>query len=89
VRIATNVRLFEGGRAIGTRVSQTVRDAVLSAGKTWLNRAFVVQDWYYSGYRPLIDSRGERIGMLYVGFLERRLPKPVTRRSPASSRCLR
>jgi len=70
VRIATNVRLFEGGRAIGTRVSQAVRDAVLGAGETWLDRAFVVQDWYYSGYRPLIDSRGERIGMLYVGFLE-------------------
>lgn len=70
VRIATNVRLFEGGRAIGTRVSQAVRDAVLGAGETWLDRAFVVQDWYYSGYRPLIDSRGERVGMLYVGFLE-------------------
>lgn len=71
VRIATNVRLFEGQRAIGTRVSQTVRDTVLGAGKTWLNRAFVVQDWYFSGYHPLLDSRGERVGMLYVGFLEK------------------
>ena len=70
VRIATNVRLFEGGRAIGTRVSQAVRDTVLERGETWLDRAFVVQDWYYSGYRPLLDSRGERVGMLYVGFLE-------------------
>ncbi|HJW24897.1 MAG TPA: cache domain-containing protein [Rhodocyclaceae bacterium] len=70
VRIATNVRLFEGGRAIGTRVSQAVRDAVLGRGTTWLDRAFVVQDWYLSAYRPLLDSRGERIGMLYVGFLE-------------------
>jgi len=71
VRIATNVRLFEGGRAIGTRVSQAVRDTVLGEGKTWLDRAFVVQDWYFSGYRPLVDSRGERVGMLYVGFLEK------------------
>ena len=70
VRIATNVRLFEGERAIGTRVSQAVRDTVLGRGETWLDRAFVVQDWYYSGYRPLLDSRGERVGMLYVGFLE-------------------
>ncbi|RKT51080.1 HAMP domain-containing protein [Azonexus fungiphilus] len=70
VRIATNVRLFEGERAIGTRVSQAVRDTVLGRGETWLARAFVVQDWYYSGYRPLLDSRGERVGMLYVGFLE-------------------
>jgi two-component system NtrC family sensor kinase len=78
VRISTNVRLFgiEGAkRAIGTRVSQTVRDAVLRRGQTWLDRAFVVNDWYVSGYQPLTDSAGQRIGMLYVGFLE----KPFTR----------
>jgi len=71
VRIATNVRLFEDKRAIGTRVSQAVRDAVLGQGQTWHNRAFVVSDWYLSGYRPLLDSRGERVGMLYVGFLDK------------------
>ena len=73
VRISTNVRLFGGEdaeRAIGTRVSQAVRDAVLGAGSTWLGRAFVVQDWYVSGYQPLFDSAGRRVGMLYVGFTE-------------------
>ncbi len=71
VRVATNVRLFEGDRAIGTRVSAAVREAVLDRGTTWLDRAFVVQDWYVSGYEPLVNSRGQRVGMLYVGFLER------------------
>lgn len=70
VRIATNVRMFEGQRALGTRVSLAVRDRVLGEGKTWLDRAFVVNDWYVSGYEPLHDSFGRRIGMLYVGFLE-------------------
>lgn len=70
VRIATNVRLFAGERAIGTRVSKEVREQVLVGGQTWRDRAFVVRDWYYSAYRPLTDSRGERVGMLYVGFLE-------------------
>ena len=70
VRIATNVRLFEGERAIGTRVSAVVHDAVLGRGNTWLDRAFVVNDWYVSAYQPLVDSRQQRIGMLYVGFLE-------------------
>lgn len=70
VRVATNVRLFAGDRAIGTRVSAAVHKAVLDEGRTWLDRAFVVRDWYVSAYEPLIDSRGERIGMLYVGFLE-------------------
>ncbi|QPF74797.1 HAMP domain-containing protein [Roseateles sp. DAIF2] len=74
VRISTNVRLFEssrGDRAIGTRVSRQVRDEVLGRGGTWLASAFVVNDWYVSAYQPLSNKSGERVGMLYVGFLER------------------
>uniref|UniRef100_UPI0034540671 sensor histidine kinase n=1 Tax=Hylemonella sp. TaxID=2066020 RepID=UPI0034540671 len=70
VRITTNVRLFRDERAIGTRVSHAVREAVLSRGETWLDRAFVVNDWYVSAYEPLVDAGGERVGMLYVGYLE-------------------
>lgn len=74
VRVSTNVRLFgdpAAERAIGTRVSAIVREAVLGRGDTWLGRAFVVKDWYVSGYLPLADAGGRRVGMLYVGFLER------------------
>lgn len=71
VRISTNVRLFEGRRALGTRVSAAVRSAVLDEGRTWLDSAFVVNDWYISAYEPLVDSFGKRVGMLYVGFLEK------------------
>ncbi|MEM9709206.1 MAG: cache domain-containing protein [Pseudomonadota bacterium] len=74
VRISTNVRLFEGSRALGTRVSEVVWQQVLEDGETWLDRAFVVNDWYISGYVPLRDGAGDRIGMLYTGFLE----APVT-----------
>jgi len=70
VRIATNVRLFGNKRALGTRASQIVRDHVLNDGKTWLDRAFVVHDWYISAYEPISDSFGKRVGMLYVGYLE-------------------
>ena len=70
VRVSTNVRLFSDERALGTRVSAVVRQGVLGEGQTWLARAFVVNDWYISGYLPLTDSFGERVGMLYVGFLE-------------------
>lgn len=70
VRISTNVRLFEDVRALGTRVSAAVRGAVLDDGETWLDRAYVVNDWYISGYLPITDSFEERVGMLYVGFLE-------------------
>jgi two-component system NtrC family sensor kinase len=70
VRITTNVRLFQDQRAIGTRVSQAVSNAVLQRGATWLDRAFVVDDWYVSAYEPLLDGVGKRVGMLYVGYLE-------------------
>ncbi len=70
VRISTNVRLFEGERALGTRASEQVRAHVLERGATWLDSAFVVNDWYISAYEPILGAGGERIGMLYVGFLE-------------------
>ncbi|MCO6185272.1 HAMP domain-containing sensor histidine kinase [Rhizobium sp. L1K21] len=70
VRVSTNVRLFENRRALGTRVSRAVRETVLGEGRVWLNRAFVVNDWYISAYEPITDSFGKRVGMLYVGFLE-------------------
>jgi len=70
VRIATSVRDREGGRAIGTLLSQEVRDAVLEAGMTWKSRAFVVDGWYISAYEPVHDYSGKRVGILYVGFSE-------------------
>nr|WP_299909585.1 cache domain-containing protein [uncultured Paracoccus sp.] len=70
VRISTNVRMFGDQRALGTRVSAEVRKHVLDEGRVWLARAFVVNDWYVSGYEPITDSFGNRVGMLYAGFLE-------------------
>ena len=75
VRISTNVRLFAGTRALGTRVSEAVRQAVLGEGRIWLDRAFVVNDWYVSAYEPVVDTRGRRIGMLYVGFFGKAVPR--------------
>ena len=70
VRISTNVPVKTGERALGTRVSDEVRTIVLDQGKTWIDRAFVVNDWYISSYEPIIDINGNRVGMLYAGFLE-------------------
>jgi len=70
LRISTNVIGDNGKRAIGTRVSQEVKEQVLDRGATWEDRAFVVHDWYITAYEPIIDFYGDRIGMLYVGVLE-------------------
>jgi len=70
LRISTNVMTPDGKRAIGTRVSQEVKEHVLTKGKRWTDRAFVVSDWYITAYEPIEDIFGERVGMLYVGVLE-------------------
>jgi two-component system, NtrC family, sensor kinase len=71
VRISTNVRNADGSRAITTRVSAEVAEAVLQRGDTWRSRAFVVNDWYISAYAPIRNLNSRTIGMLYVGSLER------------------
>jgi len=72
LRISTNVLTREGERAIGTRVSKEVRDRVLIEGERWTDRAFVVSDWYITAYEPIVDINDERVGILYVGVLEKK-----------------
>lgn len=70
LRISTNVMLPGGESALGTRASAEVREKVLGQGRTWLDRAKVLDDWYVSAYSPISDNDGKRIGMLYVGILD-------------------
>jgi len=70
LRVATNVMYTDGSRALGTRVSEMVHDRVLLGGSAWIDRAFVVNDWYISAYEPIQDMEGRILGVLYVGMLE-------------------
>jgi two-component system NtrC family sensor kinase len=70
VRISTNVKNRSGLRAIETRVSRDVYDQVLENGHAWIDRAFVVDDWYIAAYEPIRNIKGEIIGILYTGTLE-------------------
>jgi len=71
LRISTNVTDDQGNRAIGTRVSEEVNQAVLREGKPWIGPAFVVTHWYITAYEPIKDIDATIIGMLYVGMLEK------------------
>jgi len=71
LRISTNVRNERGERAIGTLLSAEVKKAVLEEGKAWIDRAFVVTDWYITAYEPIKNVEGKIIGILYVGMLEK------------------
>jgi two-component system NtrC family sensor kinase len=68
--VATNVLTDANERALGTRVSADVAQAVLDGGRPWQGRAFVVNDWYVAAYEPVRNRAGRTIGMLYVGTME-------------------
>jgi two-component system, NtrC family, sensor kinase len=70
LRISTNVRDKAGLRAIGTLIARDVYEQVLENGNPWVDRAFVVNDWYITAYDPIRNFKGEVIGILYVGTLE-------------------
>jgi len=71
LRVATTIRLKNGQRALGTRVSAEVAEAVLKRGESWLARAKVVDEWYLTAYEPIRNAEGQAIGALYVGLLEK------------------
>jgi len=70
VRVSTNVLDKEGKRAIGTRAMKEVQEQVLEKGLPWIQRAFVVDEWYITAYEPIKDIQDRIIGILYVGILE-------------------
>lgn len=74
VRIATNVQDTNGNRAIGTRMAEDIFNRVLLKNERHIGRAFVVKDWNFAGYEPILSQQGVPIGALYVGLRE----KPFT-----------
>ena len=70
LRISTNVIDKEGNRAVGTRVMKEVYEQVFERGLPWIQRAFVVDDWYITAYEPIKDIQNNIVGILYVGMLE-------------------
>lgn len=70
LRISTNVKYNDGKRAVGTQVSEEVYNEVIGNENVWLDRAFVVSNWYLSGYSPIYNIDDKVIGILYVGILE-------------------
>ena len=75
LRVCTNIKKLNGKRAIGTYIPSSNPDGsknkVVSTvlnGTTYFARAYVVNAWYITIYKPIINSQGETIGVLYVGI---------------------
>jgi hypothetical protein len=70
LRIATSIRLADGERALGTRVSPEVAAVVLDEGRRYMGSAPILGEDFLTAYDPIIDNQGEVIGMLFVGIPE-------------------
>ncbi len=75
LRVCTNIKKLDGSRAIGTYIPAKNTDgtpnsviAKIIAGETYFARAYVVNAWYITIYKPIKDSTGKIIGVLYVGI---------------------
>jgi len=71
LRISTNVLKEDSSRAVGTYIPKDspVYTTVLN-GETFYGRAYVVNAWYITAYKPLYDFDDNIIGVLYVGVKE-------------------
>jgi len=66
-RVATNVELADGKRAVGTQVAAAVAQATLEEYQTYLGEAEVAGVINQTIYEPIKDAEGKVIGILYVG----------------------
>jgi len=77
LRVVTNVETMDNKRAIGTYLPVKNPDGLpnpvlkqVLAGAQFIGRAYVVNRWYVTAYKPLMDSSGNVVGMIYVGVPE-------------------
>ncbi len=74
LRVATNVRLPNDTRAVGTYIpaknpdgTPNVVASTIARGETYRGRAFVVDKWYLTVNAPMRDNNGEVVGELNIG----------------------
>ncbi len=68
LRVSTNVMKLDGKRAVGTYIpeSSPVYKTIMR-GETFRGKAYVVNDWYLTAYKPMKDSAGKIVAVIYVG----------------------
>ncbi|PKK88809.1 MAG: methyl-accepting chemotaxis protein [Candidatus Wallbacteria bacterium HGW-Wallbacteria-1] len=74
LRVATNIRIANGNRAMGTFIPARGTDGkpnkviqTVLSGQIFVGRAFVVNKWYITAYEPIRNSSNDIVGMLYAG----------------------
>lgn len=66
-RVSTNIRREDGTRAVGTKLNGPAYDAIFRHNGSYRGEALILGIPYFTAYDPIRNSRGEIIGVLYVG----------------------
>ena len=66
-RVATNVMLPDGRRALGTKLAGPAYDAIFRKGVPFRGETLILGETYFTAYDPIKDRRGTIIGVLFVG----------------------
>lgn len=66
-RVSTNIRKEDGTRAVGTKLNGTAYNAIFRNNTPYRGEAMILGIPYFTAYDPIRNSRGEIIGVLYVG----------------------
>ena len=73
LRISTNVINKQGKRGTGTFIpNESPVAKSISNGNPFYGRAFVVDDWYRTGYKPILNN-SKVVGIIYYGVKEKDL----------------
>ena len=66
-RVSTNVIKEDGSRAVGTRLQGAAHDAIFKEHRPYRGETVILDVPYFTAYDPILNARGETIGVLYVG----------------------
>jgi len=67
IRVATNVPLPDGTRAVGTVMGSPALDSI-KAGYPYFGEVELLGTAYITRYEPIKDASGETIGAYFVGY---------------------
>lgn len=66
-RISTSIKDEKGERAVGTKASPEIVEKVIQKGEEVTTETQILGKTFFVNYRPIKDSSGKNIGMLFVG----------------------
>lgn len=69
-RVSTNVMKPDGTRAIGTKLVGEAYNSIFHDKKPYRGEADILGEKFFTAYDPILDKKGEILGVLYTGIMK-------------------